>query len=353
MLHTTQGRIAITLVVSLLIHLVLLFVPWVTLPPAEEPELPPLTAQLVALPKIAPVKPASPPPKPRPKPKPRPMTPPAPVEPTPSEPIVPTDEPASDVLATSSVEAASTVTAASSVEAASTVAATSAVEVAPVLASPSHPALPKHAQLRFIIYKGKDFQVGEAKHRFDISDDQHYTLQVGMNTTGIVSLFKTYDSEQISSGTIDAQGLRPDSFIENKRTSKGKETFGAQFDWANKTLNFSAGNSVALPEHTQDLLSSLYQVSQLALEKGTISVPYTNGRKLEYIQFEVGEEVALPTRLGTLRALPLRKVHATGEEGLEIWLGLEYRLLPIKFTQLDRAGQVAAEMVIMEIRVKD
>ncbi|MDD2775313.1 MAG: DUF3108 domain-containing protein [Gallionella sp.] len=337
MLHTTKGRIAITLVVSLLIHLVLLFVPWVQLPPVEEPELPPLTAKLVALPKVVPVKPASPSPKPRPKP-PKP-------KPVPSERLVPIDEVVSDVLAASSVDATSSVAAVSAVE------PVVAAEVVP--ASPSHPALPKHAQLRFIIYKGKDFQVGEAKHRFEITEDQHYSIKVGMSTTGIVSLFKTYDSEQISSGTIDAQGLRPDSFTENKRTGSGKESFGAKFNWIDKTLSFSEGNQVALPAHTQDLLSSLYQVSQLALEKGTISVPYTNGRKLEYIQFEVGEEVELSTRLGTLRALPLRKVHAAGEEGLEIWLGLEYRLLPIKFSQIDRAGQVAAEMVIAEIRVKD
>ncbi|MDD4964108.1 MAG: DUF3108 domain-containing protein [Gallionella sp.] len=339
MLHTTKGRIAITLVVSLLIHLVLLFVPWVQLPPVEEPELPPLTAKLVALPKAVPAKHPAPPKNPKPS------------KPKPIAPIMPVEEAVSDVIAASDVAAAS------SVEAASSVVAASAVEPAPVIAveaAPvSHPALPKHAQLRFIIYKGKDFQVGEAKHRFEISEDQHYSIKVGMSTTGIVSLFKTYDSEQISSGTIDAQGLRPDSFTENKRTGSGKESFGAKFNWIDKTLSFSEGNQVTLPAHTQDLLSSLYQVSQLALEKGTISVPYTNGRKLEYIQFEVGEEVELSTRLGKLRALPLRKVHAAGEEGLEIWLGLEYRLLPIKFSQIDRAGQVAAEMVIAEIRVKD
>lgn len=342
MLHTTKGRIAITLAVSLLVHLALLFVPWVPLPPVEEPELPPLTAKLVSLPKIAPVKPAAPQPKPRPKPsKPKPVA---------DEQLPPIDEAVSEVLAASSVEAASAVLADSAVIAASAVEVV-APEVVPVL--PSHPALPKHAQLRFNIYKGKDFQVGEARHRFEITEDQHYTIQVSMSTTGIVSLFKTYDSEQISSGTIDAQGLRPDSFTENKRTSKGKESFGVQFNWTDKTLVFSAGNQVALPARTQDLISSLYQVSQLALEKGTISVPYTNGRKLEKIEFAVGEEVELLTRMGKLRALPIRKVHAPGEEGLEIWLGLEYRLLPIKFSQTDRTGAVAAEMVITEIRVKD
>ena len=344
----TRTTIVITLVVSLLIHLILIFVPWVKLPPVEV-ELPPMTAKLVTLPKVTP--PAAKPAKPKP---------PKPPKPKFTKPPIASDEP----IPMAASEVASSVAAASSVEATSAVAAVSSVEVvsavepvaviAAVSAVPaSHPALPKHAQLHFLVYKGKNFQVGEAKHRLEISDDQHYSIKVGMSTTGIVSLFKIYDSEQISNGTIDAQGLHPDNFVENRRTGKGLETFAVQFDWADKLLHFSAGNQVALPEHTQDLLSALYQVSQLAIEKGSITVPYTNGRKLEYIEFTVGEEQALPTRIGTLRALPLRKVHAVGEEGLEIWLGLEYRLLPIKFTQIDRAGAVQAEMVISEIRVKD
>jgi len=61
----------------------------------------------------------------------------------------------------------------------------------------------------------------------------------------------------------------------------------------------------------------------------------------------------IQTQLGRLRALPLHKVHAQGEEGLDIWLGLEYRLLPVKLRMFDRKGQIAGEMVISEIRVAD
>jgi hypothetical protein len=351
MLRTTTGRIIATLLVSLAIHLLLLFVPWVELPQPEEPELPPLTARLVPLPKQAVVPPV---PKPAAKALAAPRAKPVRAKPIAHEP--------SDVLAfadaVSAVEPVSGVEAASAVEPASSVVEASAIEPAPTPDAseptpPSHPTLPKHAQLRFIVYKGTDFQVGEAKHRFEMTEDKHYTIKVGMSTTGIVSLFKIYDSEQISMGLVDGQGLRPESFTENKRTGKGKESFGVQFNWTDKQLNFSSGNQVALPEHTQDLLSALYQVSQLDLQKGKISVPVTNGRKLERYEFSVGEEQALPSRLGTLRALPLRKIHGVGEEGLEIWLGLEYRLLPIKFTQIDRAGHVAAEMVIAEIRVAE
>jgi len=57
--------------------------------------------------------------------------------------------------------------------------------------------------------------------------------------------------------------------------------------------------------------------------------------------------------MGKLRALHLRKLHAKGESGFEIWLGLEYRLLPVKYLLFDPSDEVAGEIVITGIRVAD
>lgn len=217
---------------------------------------------------------------------------------------------------------------------------------------PAHP-LPKYAQLTFIVYKGTSFIVGEARHRLEISDDKHYTLQVGVNTTGIASLFKTFEMNQQSSGTVTARGLRPDEFSENKLTNKGRQTLSAVFDWQNRQLAFSGGNNTPLPEGAQDLLSFLYQFSQMPLDQATLPMHVSNGRKLESYQLEVGEEEEIQTRLGKLRARPLRKINAPGEEGLEIWLGLEYRLLPVQIRSIDRNGEIAGQMVVSDIRVSD
>ncbi len=224
-------------------------------------------------------------------------------------------------------------------------------EVIPEEAKPAHP-LPRRAQLTFIAYKGTRFQVGEARHKLEIDDQGRYTLQVGMNTTGIASLFKTFELNQQSTGTISAQGLRPDQFSEIKLTSKGRQELTARFDWGNRQLEFSAGNRTALPEGAQDLLSFLYQFSQMQLE-AILPMHVSNGRKLESYQIEVDAEEEIQTRLGKLHVLPLRKIHAAGEEGLEIWLGLEYRLLPVKVRQIDRNGEIAGELVISEIRVSE
>ena len=322
--RTSTGRIALAIALSALVHAIALFAPLVKLPPGQAP-LPPLTAKLEPLPKIAA--------KPKPRPQPAPVIPKeTPPDNQPTESIQ-TEEPQIDADQQS-------------------VAVDEPANEAAEEAQPAHP-LPKHAQLTFIAYKGTDLEVGEMRHRLDIGNDRSYTLRVGMNTTGLASIFKTYESNQQSSGVLIAQGLRPNEFSETRNTSKSKESSAAKFAWEAKVLSFSGGHSMPLPEQTQDIISFLYQLSQLALDKSVIPMYISNGKKLERYELAVGEEEMIQTRLGRLRALPLRKIHAQGEEGLDIWLGLEYRLLPVKIRQIDRTGQIAGEMVISEIRVAD
>lgn len=328
------GRIALAIALSALVHAVALFAPLAGLPPAQAP-LPPLVARLEPLPQIV-LKPA---PKPAPPKKPRPALPQA-VQPQTTETIAAgqpaeaaaTEEPQTDAgPQPSAVE-----------EAAKTTEET----------RPAHP-LPRHAELAFTAYMGKDLAIGEMRHRLEIGANGNYTLSVGMNTTGLASLFKSYASEQQSSGTLTPQGLRPTKYSETRNSSKGKESFGADFIWEDKVLSLSSGNSLPLPEHAQDAVSFLYQLSQLPLDKNTIPIYVSNGKKLERYELAAGEEEMVQTGIGWLRALPLRKIRLQGEEGLDVWLGLEYRLLPVKIRMLDRMGQIAGEMVISEIRVAD
>lgn len=337
--RTPTGRIALAITLSLMVHVVVLFAPLVKFPPGEMP-LPILTARLEPLPKIA-VQPA-----PVKKPKPKPRL--APFVPDATQPQVgaqTNEKPVAD----SQPEAPQIIPEPPAVEAHPEPPAVSwiAEEV-----KPAHP-LPKRAQLTFTAYKGTDFPVGEARHRLEIGADKSYTLKVGMSTTGLASIFKTFELNQQSSGTLTAQGLRPNAYSETKNTSRGKEALDAKFAWEEKSLTFSNGNNAQLPEQAQDIISFMYQLSQLPLDKGTISIYISNGKKLERYELAAGEEERIQTAIGWLRVLPLRKIHAQGEEGLDIWLGMEYRLLPVKIRQVDRSGQIAGEMVISEIRVAD
>lgn len=326
------GRIALAVALSLLVHAALLFGPnLIELKPVET-LLPPLTARLEPLPAV----------KPAPKPKPKPHVPAKRKTLLPLAPMaavttgLPDTSPAPQEVAPPVEEVAPP------------------ARKTPVNeeAQPAHP-LPKHAQLNFIIYKGTDFPVGQARHRLEIKDDNSYTLQVGINTTGLASLIKTFAMDQQSSGTTSAAGLQPDEFSEGRISDKGEQSLSARFDWQNKQLDFSNGNHAVLPEHAQDVLSFLYQLSQLPLDQATISMYISNGKKLDKYELAVGKEEYILTRTGKMRALPLRRVQQPGEEGLEIWLGLEYRLLPVQIRSINRNGEIAGQMTISEIRVSE
>lgn len=327
-------RVALSIALSVLAHAIALSALRIEPPPVETP-LPPLTARLEPLPKSA-AKPAPPPRKPKPaRPGPQPV--PAAAE---APPIV--DQPTENVsAATPSTDIG-----------ARSAAADEPADAPAEEPDPAHP-LPRNAQLTFVAYKGADLAIGEMRHHLKIGGDNGYTLRTGMSTTGLASLFKSYESSQQSSGTLTPDGLRPDTFSETKNSSKGRETVEAKFLWEEKTLSLSNGDSVALPKQAQDIVSFLYQLSQIPLDRDTIPMHISNGKKLERYELAVGAEEMIQTRIGRLRALPLRKIRLTGEEGLDIWLGLEYRLLPVKIRMIDRAGNIAGEMVISEIRVAD
>ncbi len=342
---TATGRITLAIALSLLAHAVLVFGPNLVELTPSEPPLPPLIAKLEPLPSVV-VKPI---PK-KPLPKPRKITPDtsakpdAPVEPAPAILEIPGSEPPS--ASSEKTPQPETHPAAEPAAQSAEAAQTDETEQA------AHP-LPRHAKLVFAIRKGTDFTVGRAIHELTISDDHHYTLTASINTIGIVSLLKSFEMNQHSSGTLSAQGLHPDEFSEGKVNDENKQTLTAKFDWQNKQLTFSSGDTAKLPDKAQDMLSFLYQLSQSPLTQPLLTMYISNGKKLEKYQLAIGKEDYILTPKGKIRTLPLRKIHAPGEEGLEVWLGLEYRLLPVKIRQIDRNGEIAGEMVISDIRVSE
>ena len=383
---TPTSRITLAIALSVLLHGAALWLFQVELPNSEA-LLPPLSAKLEALPLQvdAPMpedEPASPPAEPD-----------STVTTTPKSASIPAIEAASAVAVTPEPESVPTIEAASAVaaipepasipaiEAASAVAVTpkpasipaieaaSAVAVTPEPASipaieaasaiarveepvASHP-LPKHAQLKFVVYYGQDnFQIGEITHRLEISGDK-YVLKAETQTTGLARLFKSYQLIQTSHGKAGNFGLQPEGYEEEQNVSSGKQKMNVAFNWAENKLHFSQGGETELPPDAQDILSFLYQLSRLPLHNKVISIAITTGKKLEKYELEIGAEEEIITPMGKLRALPLRRLHSQGGDGMEVWLGLEYRLLPIKFRQIKRSGAMVLEVVISDIRVAD
>ncbi len=356
--RSARRRLVLLGIASLLVHAALLWLPGIRVPRTEAP-LPLLTAKLVPLPRRAKQPPAR---KPRAR-KPRAAPPPAPA--APSFALKQAELPQSAVAAASSVAAGPAVGASGvpATEAASAPVAsmpasapaattTGAEDYAATAASP--PALPAHARLRFMAMAGSyRIYAGEIRHDLEIKDG-HYTLHAELETKGLARLIKRYQNIQDSRGTATKEhGLRPDSFTEAKTDEHGTQHSEADFDWSAHRIRFASGASSPLPEGSQDILSFLYQLSQLPYNKTTLPLAISNGRKLEYYRLETGPEETIDSPIGKLVTLHLTKVHKPNEEGMEIWLAREYRLLPVKVRYYERDGSLAAEVLIREIRASD
>lgn len=335
LLRNPNQRIAWAIVLSLLFHGLILWLPQITLP-GHESKLRPLEAKLIPIPKITGKIAAH-------KHKPKPQVQAAPQPEKIAQAIPETPLAASEPVAASSPVAASEPVAASAPVAASE----------PVVAEPERPPLPKHAMLHFSVYIGQSgIKAGESVHTLDIVDG-HYTLKADAHTTGLVHVFKTYHIEQTSTGTATPQTLKPETFTEVISQNNGKETNRADFDWANHKIHFTNGTEASLPAQALDILSTLYQFPPMREDDEIITINIATGKKFETFRFQVDFEESLKTAMGVLETVHFRRLHKANEEGLEIWFAQEYRLMPVKVRHLDRDGKIDGEAIITEIRVSD
>lgn len=319
----SSRRIAFAIGISVLVHSLVLWGPNIQLPRFKS-SLPTLTAKLEALPSAMPAKT-------RPKRKTKPAAPKAAPEPAPKTEI-PQLPQANPLAASAPVE---TKTLASEA-------------YKPV----DRPPLPKHAQLTFAINKGtSNFRIGETIHTLDINDGR-YVLKATTSTVGIAKLFKSYELNQYSNGSYSKDGLQPELFTEERKEKIGTQRNAVEFDHDAQRARFSDGLDVDLPPETQDILSVMYQFPPLAHTEIT-AVSVCNGKKIEHYQFEVAVNETIDTPLGKLLTVHLHKMHAAGEEGLDIWLAREYRLFPVKISFTEKNGEVSGEAVITDIRVSE
>jgi hypothetical protein len=211
-------------------------------------------------------------------------------------------------------------------------------------------AFPKHVRLSFTVYQGKNLgRAGEMQHQLDINASS-YSLKSIRRAAGMLMRVQ---STQFSRGVVNERGLEPDEFSEESVTSGGKQKSKVIFDRTAQKIHFSTGADAALPTDAQDGLSFMYQLSQLSMHTEIIPLAVSDGNNLENYRIEIGREENLSTPMGELRTLHLRKMHVQDEPYFEIWLGLDYRLLPVKFRQVAATGEVLEEFAISDLRSFD
>jgi hypothetical protein len=217
-------------------------------------------------------------------------------------------------------------------------------------ASKTNQPFPKNVQLKFVIYSGaSDEKIGELSQQLKI-DGGHYELRAIPTVT---RFFGKIDPMQISQGSFSDQGFQPDTFVESDSASEESALHRFHFDWRKHALQLTNGDEVELPVNTQDQLSFMYQLSKITLNDEFFPLPIANGESITITQIEVGAMEFVDTKMGKIRARHLRKMHTRQEAYFEIWLAPEYRMLPVKFRQVSETGQKIKEYIIFDIRADD
>jgi hypothetical protein len=310
-LHSTSTRITIAVVIAVLIHAGIFWLPYLHLP-HQKVNLPPLSVRLESL-------------------------------------STPTEKPVAKLLPQNPISLSEN-------------GALKSNKPRPIISmqkmeiSATAAPFPKRLQLSFTVFSGENNSiVGELSHELDIAGDR-YILKTSNQATGMAG-FKNKDRlTQVSSGNIGEHGLRPALYEEERINASGKQNLKATFDWSAHQLRYSKGKDAALPDEAQDVLSFMYQLSLLSIPSMRVesfSLGISNATQLELLQIEIGIHEILATPIGKLLVLHLRKLHSLGEPYFEIWLGMDYRMLPVKFKQVDGADKVIEEYVISDIRAAE
>ena len=170
----------------------------------------------------------------------------------------------------------------------------------------------------------------------------NYRIESVTKAVGLLARFKPETVRIISEGKITAQGLQPQNFSMTRELDTDKNT-KVKFDWDKSIVthnDYKGVNEYPLHKDTQDRLSILYQLPQLAgsdTQKKTLDI--TDGNNIDPYTFtfaKEGEKVRVP--LGAFNTHFISNTPKGEEVKYEIWLMADQNNYPCKIIVTDAGG---------------
>lgn len=225
-----------------------------------------------------------------------------------------------------------------------------AVTMKKMRASMDEQPFPKHLQLTFHAYQGINTRkVGDIHHQLDI-DSGHYTLQAETQTRLPFGATQAKHIVQTSAGEFREHGFQPAFFKTEIHSTTRIKMLETRFDWINQALHLANGDKAALLADSQDMLSFMYQLSQIPFNGEFFPLPISNDEQLTTLQIEIGAIEELDTPMGKIKVRHLRQMHERRTAYFEIWVAPEYQMLPVKFRRVNEVDETIDEFVIADIR---
>lgn len=195
-------------------------------------------------------------------------------------------------------------------------------------------------KIQYNVIRGEqNFVIGRTTHAWS-HDQEHYSMETVIETSGLIGLLKPFRMVQRSEGRIGPRGLQPEKFTV-ERDGKLKER--ADFDWSTAQVVLVAGDrrrEFSLAEGDQDVLSLMHHLSLQPEGPLRAELLVVTGKSAVRSVIEnLGiEEIEVPA--GRVSAYHLGSSGHRGELKIDIWLARDYANLPVRLKITDKSGDV-------------
>jgi hypothetical protein len=214
-----------------------------------------------------------------------------------------------------------------------------------LLAQQSFAMPPHRVQLEYEVkYSGRLNAEATATAEL-VHDGKRYTLVEESRGKGIAAVLLPGVLRRSATGTIAADGLRPEEF-HDRRGNRAEHI--ARFDWAKGVLvhateGKSESQAMAERDALSDRLSFLWTFAFRPAADlkpgGEIRATLSDGRGLSNFRYRVAGPETLNTPAGALQAIKLVKLLEGGDDrSTEIWLASQRHYVPVRILVVEKDG---------------
>jgi hypothetical protein len=219
--------------------------------------------------------------------------------------------------------------------------------LASLLASAAaHASLPTDiaAEYRLVV---TGLTIGHVSETYSRTGDT-YAIRSVARAEGPLKLFLDEQLTLQSSGRVTDAGLQPLSFTQH-RAHSDKGAIRATFDWKHGLMHTQYGDNdkqVPLPDATQDRISVMYQFMNLH-PGATVTMPMSNGRKVDVYTYRFVGEESLETPAGRFDTMHYERVTASAKEGkAQVWLARDRFNFPVRVVFDDPKGPRIEQLLV-------
>jgi len=214
------------------------------------------------------------------------------------------------------------------------------------VSAPSSAAAPAAVTASYNLFKD-GLHIATVDETFEKNGSKYQIVSASNPAGALKRLFRT-QIRVLSSGTVTPSGLRPES-SEYGRLDDASKNVNAEFDWSAEQLRMAyegRKETAQLPPGTQDRLSIMYQFMFMPLAKlKLVTLPMTNGKKIETYRYEVAGKEAIDTPLGKINTLHLVRQREAGDNTVEVWLSQERNFVPVKVLIVENDGSKFEQVI--------